>query len=781
MCMQFLGRRWRAANRQRLPNLRARTTYGGGTMGVMDQVLLERDDTLAALIGAVEDAAAGRGSVVLVSGGAGIGKTSVVRAFAREAAGRARVLLSACDDLMAPRTLGPLRDAALESGGPLEAAFADGRPVDGVFTAVLAELAAAPPTALVVEDVHWADDATIDVLGYVARRIEPVPAVLVLTFRDDELGPSHPLQRLLGALAGRPVHRLALPPLSRAAVRQLAASTGADAGAVHRVTGGNPFFVTEVLASPADAVPATVVEAVLARVRRLGPDCREALEQLSVVPSRIRFELAGELLGDRIDTLAEAELAGVLEVLRAPSRLPPRAGAASDRAQPAGARAAAPERARPARAPAAGAARPGEPDALRRRGGRRRDRARRRSGRRARGGPGRVAPAGARAPRVGPPAPAPARRARAGGRARRLRLGALQRPSLPRGGRRRAGGGRAVRAARRPGRRRPLPRARVAPPVHGGRDGRGRGVRGPGRDDPRADGRHRRARVGVAGPRRDPRAHRRARAGGRHARARPRPRPARRPRRPRGARAQLPRRRGGRARRSRRPAAGARQRRGRARRGATTRSPRAATATSPSCCTARGGWPSWRRASPRGCRSPASAGSGRTPTTSSCTAACCSCAAATSTARSRACASSSTASRTRACCSPTASPGSAGRWRGAATRRPAGCWPGPGTARSASGCCSASPTRAWPPWNGRGWPGGRRSPSASRPRSRRGSRTPAPRRSAPSWRAISRAPASPPSRSTAARSRGRRACAATGRRPPTAGRRRATRTSRRSS
>jgi DNA-binding CsgD family transcriptional regulator/tetratricopeptide (TPR) repeat protein len=280
----------------------------------MEQVLLERDDTLAALIGAVEDAAAGHGSVVLVSGGAGIGKTSVVRAFARAAAGRARVLLASCDDLMAPRTLGPLRDAALESSGPLAAAFADDRPADGVFTAVMAELAAAPPTALVVEDVHWADDATIDVLGYVARRIEPLPAVLVLSFRDDELGPSHPLQRMLGALAGRPVRRLALPPLSRTAVRRLAASTGADADALHRVTGGNPFFVTEALASPADAVPATVVEAVLARVRRLDAECRGALEQLSVVPSRIRFELAGALLGDRIDALAEAELAGVLEV-----------------------------------------------------------------------------------------------------------------------------------------------------------------------------------------------------------------------------------------------------------------------------------------------------------------------------------------------------------------------------------------------------------------------------------------------------------------------------------
>ena len=210
----------------------------------------------------------------------------------------------------------------------------------------MAELAAAPPTVLVVEDVHWADDATLDVLGYVARRIEPVPAVLVLSFRDDELGPSHPLQRLLGALAGCPVRRLALPPLSRTAVGQLAASTGADADAVHRVTDGNPFFVTEVLASPADAVPATVVEAVLARVGRLGPGCREALEQLSVVPSRdpLRARRRPARRPHRHARGGRARRSA--RGLREPSRLPPRAGAAGDRAQPAGARAAAPERAR---------------------------------------------------------------------------------------------------------------------------------------------------------------------------------------------------------------------------------------------------------------------------------------------------------------------------------------------------------------------------------------------------------------------------------------------------
>jgi DNA-binding CsgD family transcriptional regulator/tetratricopeptide (TPR) repeat protein len=262
-------------------------------------MLLEREQTLAVLSTAVADAAAGRGSVVLVSGEAGIGKTSLVRAFTRAAG--ARILLSACDDLMASRTLGPLRDVVGHG------------PVDDVFAAVLATLAEAAPTVLAVEDIHWADDATLDVLGYVARRIETLGAVLLLTFRDD-FDAGHPLHRLLGVLAGCPVHRVALAPLSPAAVRRLCEGTAADAAALHRVTRGNPFFVTEALASPGDAVPVSVVEAVLARVRALGPECREALEQLSVVPSHVEMPLAMALVGRGLHALAEAEQAGVIEV-----------------------------------------------------------------------------------------------------------------------------------------------------------------------------------------------------------------------------------------------------------------------------------------------------------------------------------------------------------------------------------------------------------------------------------------------------------------------------------
>src|SRR5918999_1793754 len=112
----------------------------------MPNRLLERGDALASLTGAVDAAAAGRGSVALVTGEAGIGKTSLVRAFAHDAQRRARVLLSACDDLLAPRALGPLREAAAGTAGPLAAALAEQEPADGVPAALVAELAAERPT-----------------------------------------------------------------------------------------------------------------------------------------------------------------------------------------------------------------------------------------------------------------------------------------------------------------------------------------------------------------------------------------------------------------------------------------------------------------------------------------------------------------------------------------------------------------------------------------------------------------------------------------------------------
>ncbi|HEX3213535.1 MAG TPA: LuxR family transcriptional regulator, partial [Actinomycetota bacterium] len=182
---------------------------------------------------------------------------------------------------------------------------------DAVFGAVHQELAGRPAVML-VEDVQWADDATLDVLRYLAWRIPDLPGVLVLTYREDELGGQHPLRRVLAALPHQEVRRLHLRPLSAGAVEQLAGGQ-ADAAAVLAATAGNPFFVTEVLANPGVEVPATVRDAVLARLAGLSEPTRRALELLATVPGQVERWLAEELLGDRLAALDEAERHGMLE------------------------------------------------------------------------------------------------------------------------------------------------------------------------------------------------------------------------------------------------------------------------------------------------------------------------------------------------------------------------------------------------------------------------------------------------------------------------------------
>ena len=277
--------------------------------------LLERQAELQMLGTAVKRAGMGRGSVVLVLGEAGIGKTSIVHAFLSAVAGRARVLAGACEDLLTPRALGPLRDAARSAAdGPLAAALSPRADPDLVFAAVCDELAAPPsPAVLVVEDAHWADGATLDVLRYLGPRVQNLPAVLLMTYRDDALARDHPLRGVLGVLGSTAATRLRLTRLTSDTVREMAASTDVDPGELFRLTDGNPFFVTEVLANPCEVVPPTVVDAVLARAGTLSPAAQTALDRLAVIPSGTEVELVRVLVGD-LAPVAEAERAGVVEV-----------------------------------------------------------------------------------------------------------------------------------------------------------------------------------------------------------------------------------------------------------------------------------------------------------------------------------------------------------------------------------------------------------------------------------------------------------------------------------
>ena len=282
--------------------------------GQVAEDLLDRQGELEALGAAVARAAQGQGSTVLVTGEAGIGKTSLVRTFLTEASSRVRVLAGACEDLFTPRPLGPLRDAARATNGPLAEALRD--PVDQgwLFAAAVEELAEPPsPTVLVIDDAHWADGATLDVLRYLSSRVHALPAVLVITFRDDALGIDRPLRALLGALSSADAQRLRLAGLSARSVGRMAAATGVDADELFLLTGGNPFFVSEVLAFPEQTVAPTIVDAVLARVEALDESAQAALARVAVIPSGLELDLLRRLVGD-LSPLEEAERAGVLEV-----------------------------------------------------------------------------------------------------------------------------------------------------------------------------------------------------------------------------------------------------------------------------------------------------------------------------------------------------------------------------------------------------------------------------------------------------------------------------------
>ena len=283
--------------------------------------LLERDEALRELSATLSDATAGHGRIVLVGGEAGIGKSALVEHFSAARRGTTRVLWGACDSMFTPRPLGPLHDIAAQTGGELEQQLASesegsttmaGRTGRGaLFAALLSELQ--QPSIAIFEDMHWADEATLDMLTFAGRRIQRVPSLLILTYRDDEIGPRHPLRLVLGDLAtSAATRRIALRPLSEAAVGRLIGDRPLDATALHRQTGGNPFFVTEAIAAGADGVPLSVRDAVLARAARLSLSGRAVLDAAAVLGPRIEPPLLAEVTGAESPAIEECMAIGML-------------------------------------------------------------------------------------------------------------------------------------------------------------------------------------------------------------------------------------------------------------------------------------------------------------------------------------------------------------------------------------------------------------------------------------------------------------------------------------
>jgi DNA-binding CsgD family transcriptional regulator len=261
--------------------------------------LIERESQLAALHQYADEASQRHGRLVLISGEAGVGKSVLLEEFA-QGLEDARWLWAACDGLFTPAALGPLLDIASQLDGELLRLCRAEARRDQLYGALLGQLGDLESlTVLAIEDVHWADEATLDLLSYLGRRIQHLRVLLLVTYRDDALAVDDPLRLTLGTLASqRATRRLSLATLSVGGVGILAQGSGIDAAELHQLTAGNPFFVTEVVQAGSDALPASVRDAVLARTRTLKTQARDALEVAALIGSRMQSELLVTLIDD---------------------------------------------------------------------------------------------------------------------------------------------------------------------------------------------------------------------------------------------------------------------------------------------------------------------------------------------------------------------------------------------------------------------------------------------------------------------------------------------------
>jgi DNA-binding CsgD family transcriptional regulator/tetratricopeptide (TPR) repeat protein len=278
-------------------------------------VLLEREWVLEFLDERLAQAAAGRGSVVFLSGEAGAGKSAIIQAFAERVAGQARLLSGACDSISIPGHLWPLRDLATSASPALRESIRREATRDALFHATLNEFSTySGATVMVIEDAHWADDATLDLLRFLGRRVPATRGLVIVTYRDDDSSRLQRLRLLLGDLATVPeLHRLALPALSRDAVAQLARGRTIDPAALFDRTSGNAFFVTELLATN-EAMPERIGDAIEARYVHLSESARQMLELAAVVGEAVELSTLRALIGESESALFETLASGALRL-----------------------------------------------------------------------------------------------------------------------------------------------------------------------------------------------------------------------------------------------------------------------------------------------------------------------------------------------------------------------------------------------------------------------------------------------------------------------------------
>ena len=278
------------------------------------------------------DAEAGQPNVLLVSGDAGVGKTRLLTELAVEAAARGFTILSGrCAELAETVPYLPLADALRSAAGDRLADALATRPVltrllpdreitrqpgdlpglaqqqlFGAVLGMLTELAQAQPVLLVLEDLHWADRSTRDLVTFLSRVLRQERIAVALSYRSDDMHRSHPLRPVVGELLRLPsVTAIDVGPLDPAAMAAhltLLAAGHQDPGAIDRVierAEGNPYFAEELLAtsSAGSELPTGLADLLVARTIDLSPAAQQVLRVAAVTGRRIDDDLVMQATG----------------------------------------------------------------------------------------------------------------------------------------------------------------------------------------------------------------------------------------------------------------------------------------------------------------------------------------------------------------------------------------------------------------------------------------------------------------------------------------------------
>ena len=266
--------------------------------------LIEREGLLASLQKHFEDISDGEGHCVFINGEAGIGKTALVKAFCKKQSDESSIYQGACDALFTPRPLAPLYDILWQVSKKRWPASPLSEERSALFADFFQELSAKKGKLLIVfEDIHWADEGTLDFIRFFARRIYQLPCLFILTYRDNEIHSMHPLRNVLGQLPPDSFTKLVVTPLSKQAVVEMATHKSYSGEDVYSISGGNPFYVNEILASYSPGVPDNIKDSILSVFERQKEGTKNAWQIWSVMPEGLEVDRLAKIKasGESID------------------------------------------------------------------------------------------------------------------------------------------------------------------------------------------------------------------------------------------------------------------------------------------------------------------------------------------------------------------------------------------------------------------------------------------------------------------------------------------------